>query len=67
MKDFLWRGCFSHGERFTHRYVFYFYPKIDPETGNELAKGFFRFFGRVKFGKEYAAEIGRKFAYETIF
>ncbi len=60
-------GCFSSGKRHSHRYVFYFYPKIDPETGKALDKGFFLFFGRVKQGKETAQKTGREYAYEQLF
>lgn len=53
-------------KRYTHKYVFYFYPKADPKTG-ELDKGFFVFFGRVKFGKEAAKINGRTYAYQKLF
>ncbi len=61
------KDCYSHGERYSHRYVFYFYPKIDPETGEEIEKGFFQFFGKVKHGKEVAERTGRKYAHEKLF
>ena len=51
-------------ERFTHKYVFYFYPHfID---GREY-KGFFKFFGRVKDGKELAKKLGRNYDYQKLF
>ena len=40
--------------------------KADPKTG-ELDKGFFVFFGRVKFGKEAAKINGRTYAYQKLF
>lgn len=67
MRNYYLSQCYSHGQRYTHRYVFYFYPKKDPETGEELDKGFFRFFGRVKHGKETAQQTGREYAYEKLF
>ena len=67
MAQYYLSGCYQNGERYTHRYVFYFYPKTDPETGKELDKGFFRFFGRVKHGKELAERSGRKYVNEKLF
>lgn len=67
MSQYYLRNCYQNGERYTHRYVFYFYPKTDPKTGKELDKGFFRFFGRSKDGKEFAARTGRKYAHEKLF
>lgn len=66
MRNYYLSECYSHGERYTHRYIFFFYPKADPETG-EPDKGIFRFFGRVKHGKETAAKLGRTYAYEKLF
>lgn len=66
MSQYYLRNCYQNGERYSHRYVFYFYPKTDPETG-ATEKGFFKFFGRVKHGKELAYRTGREYAYTKLF
>lgn len=52
-------------ERFKHKYVFYFYPSYFID-GREY-KGFFKFFGRVKDGKELAVKLGRKYDYQKLY
>ncbi len=67
MRNYYLSECYSHGERYSHRYIFFYYPKKNPETGKDLDEGFFRFFGRVKHGKELGEKLGRKFAHEKLF
>lgn len=52
-------------EKFKHKYIFYFYPNlIDIAEGR---KGIFRFFGRAKDGKEFAAKTSRQYDYKKIY
>lgn len=51
-------------ERFKHKYVFYFYPYFF--NGREY-KGFFKFFGRVKDGKELAKKLCRSYDHQKLF
>ena len=66
MAQYYLSGYYQNGERYSHRYVFYFFPKVD-DSGKELDKGFFRFFGKVQHGKEVAERTGRKYVHERIF
>ena len=67
MSQYYLRSCYQNGERYSHRYVFFYYPKADPETGEKQEKGFFKFFGKVSHGKELAYRTGREYAYEKLF
>ena len=49
-----------------HRYIFYFFPKVDLQTGETL-KGYFAVFEHVKEGKAKAQELKREYDYEKIF
>lgn len=42
MSQYYLRNCYQNGERYTHRYVFYFYPKTDP-TGMNGSKPVYSF------------------------
>lgn len=49
-----------------HRYIFYFFPKVDLQTG-EVLKGYFAVFSHAKEGKAKAQELKREYDYEKIF
>lgn len=49
-----------------HRYIFYFYPKFDLQTG-EHKKGFFKVYEHSKEGKKDANKMQREYDYEKIF
>lgn len=53
-------------EKFKHKYIFYFFKTYDRETWKEKPS-FFRFFGRVKDGKELAKALQREYDYQKIF
>lgn len=53
-------------ERFKHKYIFYFFKKLDRETWKYIPS-FFRFFGRVSDGKALAKSLDREFDYQKIY
>ena len=53
-------------ERFKHKYIFYFFKKLDRKTW-EYKSSFFRFFGRVSDGKVLAQSFDREFDYQKIY
>lgn len=53
-------------KKFKHKYIFYFFKKLDRETWT-YKPSFFRFFVRVKDGKEFAKALDREYDYQKIF
>lgn len=54
-------------EKFKHKYIFYFFKKLDIAETWTYKPSFFRFFGRVKDGKEFAKALDREYDYQKIF
>lgn len=46
----------------SHKYIFYFYPNEEKNL-----KGFFRYYEKVKDGKECAKRLNRKYDHKKIY
>ena len=53
-------------QKFTHKYVFYFFPFFCEAT-NSNVKSCFMFFGRVRDGKDMAKRRGCAFDYQKLY